>query len=99
MTVDLRPLSRTYKNWTMIYLSGSSQSSIYIPAGCAHGYQTLEDNTDVTYRIDADYEPDAELAIKWDDPELDIEWPLPVAFMSDRDRNAPSLEETLWNLA
>jgi dTDP-4-dehydrorhamnose 3,5-epimerase len=91
--VDLRPGSSSYRQWAGFYLSGSSQVAVHVPAGCAHGYVTLEDNTDVTYRIDASYDPDAEFAFRWDDPELNIEWPIPPAVMSERDRDALSLSQ------
>jgi dTDP-4-dehydrorhamnose 3,5-epimerase len=91
--VDLRLDSPTYRQWSGIYLSGGSQAAVYIPAGCAHGYVTLEDDTDVTYRIDAGYDPDAELAFRWDDLELNIEWPVSPTVMSDRDRDALSLAQ------
>jgi dTDP-4-dehydrorhamnose 3,5-epimerase len=93
--VDLRPWSPTYLNWAGITLSGETQLSVYVPAGCAHGYQALADGTDMTYRIDADYFPEAELAIAWNDPELAIVWPLEPGAMSERDRDAPSLAEVL----
>lgn len=91
--VDMRKDSPTYLRWTSFYLHSQDQLAIYIPAGCAHGYQALADDTDMTYRIDAAYTPDAELAIAWNDPELNIPWPKLPSLMSERDRTAPSLAE------
>lgn len=91
--VDLRRGSPTYRKWVSVLLTGTSQISVYIPAGCAHGYQALEDNTDMTYRIDAKYDPDADVLIAWDDPELSINWPLVPVLMTERDRSAPTLAE------
>lgn len=91
--VDLRKDSPTYRNWVCFMLNGNDQLSVYIPAGCAHGYQALADDTDITYRIDAEYDPSADVAIAWNDPELAIGWPQPPTIMSDRDKNALTLKE------
>lgn len=83
--VDLRAGSPTWLQWASVILDGATQHSVYIPAGCAHGFQALLDDTDVIYRIDADYLPGAELVLAWDDPELAIPWPLqPVLSGKDR---------------
>jgi dTDP-4-dehydrorhamnose 3,5-epimerase len=86
--VDLRRRSRTYGQWESFELRGNEQVSLYVPAGCAHGFQALTDPADVSYRIDRAYASDEELAIAYDDPDLGIPWPLPVTGMSDRDRSA-----------
>ncbi|MEX1007278.1 MAG: dTDP-4-dehydrorhamnose 3,5-epimerase family protein [Acidimicrobiia bacterium] len=91
VVVDLRPASPTYRNWRSFELRGSEQTSLYVPAGCAHGFQALTDPADVSYRIDRPHDPNDEVAIAFDDPELAIPWPLPVAALSERDRSAPSL--------
>ena len=88
---DLRKGSPTYRQHQAFWLDGNEQMSLFIPAGCAHGYQALTD-ADVTYRISGEYDADADMTIAWNDPELAIDWPLyPV--LSERDRNAPSLAE------
>jgi len=91
VVVDLRPASPTYRNWESFELRGDEQVSLYIPAGCAHGFQALTDIADVSYRIDRAHDPAEDVAIAFDDPELAIGWPLPVAAMSQRDRLAPPL--------
>jgi dTDP-4-dehydrorhamnose 3,5-epimerase len=91
VVVDLRPASPTYRNWESFELRGDEQVSLYIPAGCAHGFQALTDVADVSYRIDRAHDPAEDVAIAFDDPELAIPWPLPVAAMSQRDRLAPPL--------
>jgi len=91
VVVDLRPQSPTYRRWTSFHLTGESQSSVYIPAGCAHGFQALTDPADITYRIDRVHDPAEDVAIAWDDPELAIPWPLPKTAMSERDLAAPPL--------
>jgi dTDP-4-dehydrorhamnose 3,5-epimerase len=89
--VDLRPASPTYRNWESFELSDDEQVSLYVPAGCAHGFQARTDPADVSYRIDRVHDPAGDVSIAFDDPELGIPWPLPVTTMSDRDRAAPSL--------
>ena len=98
VVVDLRPQSPTFRRWTSFNLTGESQSSIYIPAGCAHGFQALTDPADITYRIDQVHNPAEDIAIAWDDPDLAITWPLPMSMMSERDLAAPSLAEVLIDL-
>lgn len=91
--VDLRPWSETYMNHIGVELSGENQLSLYIPRGCAHAYQALEDDTDVTYRIEAEHAPDDDVLIRWNDPQLNVPWPLFPPKMTERDRNAPTLAE------
>lgn len=89
--VDLRPGSPTYGNWESFALRDSEQASLYVPAGCAHGFQALTEPADVAYRIDRPHDPAEDVAIAYNDPELSIPWPLPAAAMSPRDSDAPSL--------
>jgi dTDP-4-dehydrorhamnose 3,5-epimerase len=89
--VDLRPASPTYRNWESFELRDDEQVSLYVPAGCAHGFQALTGPADVSYRIDRAHDPSEDVSITFDDPELAIPWPLPVVIMSQRDRAAPSL--------
>ena len=91
VVVDLRPASPTYRNWESFELRGDEQISLYVPAGCAHGFQALTDTADVTYRIDRAHDPAEDVSIAFDDPELAISWPLPVAAMSRRDQLAQPL--------
>lgn len=89
--VDLRPTSPTYRNWESFELRDDEQVSLYVPAGCAHGFQALTEPADVSYRIDRAHDPAEDVSIAFDDPELAIPWPLPVTTMSHRDRYAPPL--------
>ncbi|UOZ09564.1 MULTISPECIES: dTDP-4-dehydrorhamnose 3,5-epimerase family protein [unclassified Amycolatopsis] len=95
VVVDLRPDSPTFRNIKTFELSGETQVSVYIPAGCAHGFQSLTDPSDVSYRIDRAHNPNEDITISYKDPELDISWPLSVTLASDRDERAPSLGEAL----
>jgi dTDP-4-dehydrorhamnose 3,5-epimerase len=97
--VDLRPASPTYRNWESFELRDDEQVSLYVPAGCAHGFQALTDPADVSYRIDRAHDPAYDVSIAFDDPELAIPWPLPVTTMSGRDRKAPSLIAAMKQLA
>lgn len=95
VVVDLRPDSPTFRNREYFELSDRTQITVYVPAGCAHGFQALTDPADVSYRIDRPHDPAEDVAIAFDDPELAIAWPLPVALMSERDKQAPSLADAL----
>jgi dTDP-4-dehydrorhamnose 3,5-epimerase len=99
VVVDLRPASPTYRNLQSFELRDNEQVSLYVPAGCAHGFQALTDPADVSYRIDRPHDPAEDVSIAFDDPELAIPWPLPVAIMSQRDRVAPSLATAIKTLA
>jgi dTDP-4-dehydrorhamnose 3,5-epimerase len=97
--VDLRPASPTYGNWESFELRDDEQVTLYVPAGCAHGFQALTDPADVSYRIDRGHDPSQDVTIAFDDPELGIPWPLPVSAMSAKDRGAPPLSAVTALLA
>lgn len=93
--VDLRPDSPTYKKWTGIELSDDNYTMFYAPAGCAHGYQTLQDDTEVFYMVSAFYAPEFERGIRWDDPAFNIKWKeTDNVIISDKDRNWPYFSES-----
>jgi dTDP-4-dehydrorhamnose 3,5-epimerase len=89
VALDLRPDSPTYRKWTAHELSATNRTMLYIPEGCAHGFQTLTDNAEVTYHISAKYEPTAGRGARYDDPAFAIPWPRPVTVISTRDREWP----------
>ncbi|HET6987892.1 MAG TPA: dTDP-4-dehydrorhamnose 3,5-epimerase family protein [Kribbella sp.] len=91
VVIDLRPDSPTYRNREVFDLTGDNQVTVYVPAGCAHGFQALTEPADVSYRIDRAHDPSEDVSIRFDDPELDIPWPLPITLMSERDKAAPTL--------
>jgi dTDP-4-dehydrorhamnose 3,5-epimerase len=93
--VDLRASSPSYGHWESFELSDATQVSLYVPAGCAHGFQALTDPADVSYRIDRAHNPAEDVSIAFNDAELAIPWPLPVTAMSERDQEAPSLAMAL----
>jgi dTDP-4-dehydrorhamnose 3,5-epimerase len=89
--VDLRPDSSTYLKHFAVELSARNRRSLYIPKMVAHGFQTLEDNTEVFYQISEFYTPEKSTGLRFDDPKLGIPWPLPVTSISEKDRSWPSL--------
>jgi dTDP-4-dehydrorhamnose 3,5-epimerase len=95
VAVDLRRGSPTYGQWEGVELDDESMREIYIPVGFAHGFCVLSDVADVMYKQTAYYDPAVERGIAWNDPQVGIEWPLPVAelIVSDRDARAPRLSE------
>lgn len=99
VVLDLRPSSPTFRAWESFELRDDDQVSLYVPAGCAHGFQALTPIADVAYRIDRPHDPSEDVSIAFDDPELAIPWPLPAAAMSARDRAAPSLAIAMKSLA
>lgn len=90
--VDLRPDSPTLGRWQGFDLSAENGAMLYVPAGFAHGFQTLTDGAEVTYQVSHPYTPAAEGGLRWDDPALAIRWPLPVSVISEKDANWPLLE-------
>jgi dTDP-4-dehydrorhamnose 3,5-epimerase len=91
VVVDLRPDSPTHRRWEAIELSAENRLAVYLPAGCAHGYLTLEDGCELDYRISHRYVPDAAAGVRWDDPLLGIEWPATPTVISQRDASYPDL--------
>ncbi len=87
VAVDLRPTSPTRGKWTSLELTADNGRALYIPAGFAHGFQTLSDNTEVFYQMSEFYNPEGARGVRWNDPALKIEWPLPVPILSARDKN------------
>jgi len=87
--VDLRPDSSTFKRWAAVELSAESGRMLYVPEGLAHGYLTLEDETETFYLISAAYAPKAARGVRWDDAAFGIEWPNDPRVMSERDKAWP----------
>jgi dTDP-4-dehydrorhamnose 3,5-epimerase len=88
--VDLRPRSATYLRWQGFELTAENHRALYVPNGCAHGFQTLTDGTEVHYQISSFHAPDAAAGYRFDDPAFAIVWPLPVTVISERDLRWPS---------
>lgn len=92
VVVDLRPDSETFKGWIGFELTPGNGRMLYAPEGCAHGFLTLEDETEVFYQMSEFYQPSAARGVRWDDPAFGIEWPADVLVISDRDRLYPDFE-------
>jgi len=90
--VDLRRDSPTYRQHLEVELTAHNRRALYVPEMFAHGFQTLEDKTEVLYQISEFYTPDKSTGVRFDDPKLGIPWPLPVTAMTDKDRNWPLLD-------
>jgi dTDP-4-dehydrorhamnose 3,5-epimerase len=89
VVLDLRPESATFKGWTSVVLTAENRDMIYIPTGCAHGFLTLQDATEVFYQMSEFYNPESARGVRWDDPEFRIVWPEKVSVISERDRTYP----------
>lgn len=97
VVVDLRPDSDTVGRVASVELSAESGAMIWVPRGFGHAFCTLEPETEVFYKVDAPYRPDAELSLAWDDPALGVEWPVDAGtvVMSDKDRQGVKLADAL----
>jgi dTDP-4-dehydrorhamnose 3,5-epimerase len=92
VAVDLRKDSVTYLQWHAVELSAENCKMIVIPEGCAHGFQVLEPESELLYLHTADYSPESEGGVRFDDPLVSISWPLPVSDISNRDVSYPFLK-------
>jgi len=93
VAVDLRPDSPTYKRWEGVELSDENHRQLFVPVGFGHGFCVLSDVADVAYKLTSVYDPDTEAGIRWDDPEVGVEWPVADPQLSERDKSAPTLAE------
>jgi dTDP-4-dehydrorhamnose 3,5-epimerase len=96
--LDLRPESDSFGKWFGTELSAENRRMMVCPKGCAHGFMTLEPNSEVFYFVDEFYNPDEERGVRWDDPEFGIQWPAEPMLLSDRDRQHPDFDPQ-WHLA
>lgn len=89
VAVDLRPGSPAYLKWFGVELTAEKRNALYIPAGCAHGFVTLADDTELFYQIGESYVPELARGVRWDDPAFGIRWPVVPEVMSERDASYP----------
>ncbi len=89
VAIDLRPESPAYRKWTAVELSAETLKALFIPEGCAHGFLTLEDDTEVFYQMGSRYVPELARGVRWNDPAFAIEWPVEPVIISERDAGYP----------
>lgn len=90
VVLDLREDSPTFRQWMAVELSDESHRTVYMPPGCAHGFQTLTEDVEVLYSMTESYAPELADGVRWDDPAFAIAWPIAPPILSDRDASFPS---------
>lgn len=93
VAVDIRQGSPTYGRWVGVELSEENHRMLYVPAGFAHGFVVLSSEADVTYRVTEEYAPEVDRGILWNDPDLEIEWPIDSPLLSPKDEAMPLLKD------
>ena len=95
VAVDIRRDSPTFGKWAGLVISAAEWNQLFVPGGFAHGFVTLEEDSEVLYKVSAPYSPEHERAVRFDDPAIGIEWPVEAAelILSDKDRSAPLLAQ------
>jgi len=97
VAVDLRKGSSTYKRWVAVELSADNKRQLFVPKGFAHGFLTLSDDVEVQYKVDQYYAPECDRSIRYDDPEIRVEWGISKPILSEKDRKAPMLADADLN--
>lgn len=92
VALDLRLESKSYRRWVGVHLTADKRNALYIPKGCAHGFLTLEDDTEVFYQMSDFYDADSSRGVRWNDPAFGIAWPGKVEIISSRDAGYPDFE-------
>lgn len=95
VAVDLRPGSPNYKKWVAVELSAENKKQLLIPRGFGHGFLTLTDNVEFLYKADNYYAPEADGGIRWNDPELAVDWGVAAPILSDKDSKSPFLKDVV----
>lgn len=90
--IDLRPDSPTFRQWVGVELTAENHTMLFVPQDFAHGFITLEDNTEANYLVSQFYTPGAEGGVRWNDPEINIQWPLEPVSISDKDASWPDFD-------
>jgi dTDP-4-dehydrorhamnose 3,5-epimerase len=94
VAVDIRKGSPTYMKWASVILSGDNKKSFFIPKGCLHGFVTLTDDVEVMYKVDEFYSPANDRSIRFDDPDIGVEWGITEPILSKKDISAPLLKDS-----
>ena len=93
VAVDLRKDSPTYKQWISVELTAENRKELFIPKGFAHGFLTLTDDVEIMYKCDEFYSPEHDGGIRFDDPDIGVDWGVTDPFLSEKDKNAPFLKD------
>lgn len=94
VAVDLRKGSPTYKQWVSVELSADNKKQLFIPRGFGHGFVTLSDNVEFVYKVDNYYNAESDRSIKFNDPEIGVEWGVKNPILSEKDKKAPLLKDS-----
>lgn len=94
VAVDIRKGSPTYMKWVAVKLSQENKKMLFIPKGCLHGFVTLTDDVEISYKVDDFYSPENDRSICWCDSEIGVEWGVTDPVLSDKDKNAPLLKDS-----
>ena len=97
VAVDIRRNSATFGEFVAVELSGENKRQILLPKGFAHGFLTLTDDVEFVYKVDAPYAPDCDRSVRFDDPEIGVDWPCEEPILSDKDKKAPLLRDSDCN--
>lgn len=92
VVLDLRPASATFKRWQAFELTADNHRTLYVDSGLAHGFQTLEDDSELFYQMSARYDPPSAHGVRWNDPAFAIHWPLEAPMLSPRDAGYPDFD-------
>lgn len=94
VAVDIREGSPTYKKWIAVELSEENKKMLFIPKGCLHGFLTISENVEISYKVDDFYSPENDRSICWCDPDLGVEWGIENPILSAKDKAAPLLKDS-----
>lgn len=95
VAVDIREDSETFKKWVAVELTAENKKQLLIPRGFAHAFLTLTDDVEIQYKVDNFYAPTCDGNIRWDDPEIKVDWPFAPTILADKDAKAPTLRERI----
>ena len=94
VAVDIRRGSPTFMKWISVELTAENKKMLFIPKGCLHGFVALTDNVELSYKVDDFYSPENDRSIRFDDPEIGVEWGVDAPVLSEKDKNAPLLKDS-----